>query len=182
MKEFKRSPFGEDNHFEILKERFFIIQSALCSYRNASDNQKERVAEMVFTSDNLTKVEKLLDTSRWSRGKSYFKSWWYRTAKGDAHRTSDGNFLADLPILANNEPFLAPAAAQIEEHFTQKLGQRVHSLASRWANSVSQAELERFNQHQHLQATTLEDQDRMASRKTLLQDLRKVLSQDGTSQ
>jgi hypothetical protein len=196
IKEFKRSPLGVNNHFAILKERFLIIHSALCFNHNAPDKKKDRVAEMVFTSEDLTGVEKLLQNLETSiLGRTYatvvhsvqsvtsgaFSSR-YRTAKGDANRMPDIKFLADLPNLVSSEPSLAPAAAHIGECFTQQLGERVHSLASRWANFVSKAELDQFNQHQRLQATTLANQDRLACRKELLEDLRRILAPDGPSQ
>jgi hypothetical protein len=194
IEKFKQSPLGKDHHFETLKERFLIIHSALGCRRHVSDETKGRLAQMVFTSEDLVYVDKFLqnsETSMWTYAKAVVQtvtsvafptSMWYRNAKKDANRTASGKFFAELPMLVENEPFLVSAAAQIGERYTPKLRDNVHSLASRWANLVSKAELDQLRQHLRLQATTLHNQDQSASRTKLLQDLRQVLAPDNSSQ
>ena len=94
---------------------------------------------------------------------------------------SEGDFMEKLLTSPVDEPVLAVAAAKIKEHFIQKLGEHVHALASRWAHLVAKVELNAFIQHQHLKATALDNEDRLASRAELLKDLRKDLAQNSPS-
>jgi hypothetical protein len=108
-------------------------------------------------------------------------SWSYHNVRMEAHRMSEGDFMAKLLTLTVDEPVLAVPAAQIEEHIIQKLRERVHALASSWAHFVAKVELDAFMQHQRLEATALDNKDRLASRAELLKDLRKDVAQDTPS-
>ena len=203
--EFRRSPLGGNARFENFKERFLIVHAMLRAHREAPDEKKEHVAGLILTSKDLKGAEKALINSETSQGLAAVTyiivasavksaasaafpsmapesgSWSYHNVRMEAHRMSEGDFMAKLLTLTVDEPVLAVPAAQIEEHIIQKLGERVHVLASSWAHFVAKVELDAFMQHQRLEATALDNKDRLASRAELLKDLRKDVAQDTPS-
>jgi hypothetical protein len=196
--EFKRSPLNGDARFETLKERFYVVYSILRAHPKVLGKKREDAAGMVLNSKDLQSVEKILSNSGTDQGfvnraASYAFAAFstvapqsgtmrYRNAKADAQRMTASEFMKRLPILLADEPVLSNAGAQIKDYFIQRIRERVHKLASTMANFVSKAELDSFNQHLHLETTALENSNRLASRTVLLQDLRKGLVQDGSSQ
>jgi hypothetical protein len=201
LAEFRRSPLGGNARFEDLKERFLIVHAMLRAHREAPYEKKEHVAGLILTSKDLKGVEKALINSEASQGlaavtyhkvAAAFKSaasaafsntgyGLYDNARMEAHRMSEGDFMEKLLTSPVDEPVLAVAAAEIEEYFIQKLREQVHVLSSRWAQFVAKFELDAFMQHQRLEATALDNQDRLASRAELLKDLRKDLAQNRPS-
>jgi hypothetical protein len=198
---FKQSPLGGDVRFETLKERFLIVNAMIRAHPEAPADKREDAADLIVTSKDLKGLEKTLtnpdNSSHGFAPISYFRAaasvaWpiggpladpgaLYRTTRTAAHRMSEGDFIGKLLSLQVEEPILAVAAAQIEEHFIRKLRERVHSLGSRWAQMVAKVELDAFMQHQRLEATALENKDRLTSRAELMEDLRKDLVQNNTA-
>lgn len=199
LAEFKKAPLGGDVRFETLKDRFMVVNAMIRAHSEAPAEKKEHAADLIVTSKDLRGLEKTLtnpDNSSYgfaSVTSTYFRaaaSAWmigpdagslYRTARTEAHQMSEGDFIGKLLNFQVEEPVLAVAAAQIEEYFIKKLRERVHTLASRWAHMVGKVELDAFMQHQRLEATALENKDRLMSRAELMDDLRKDLAQDNSS-
>jgi hypothetical protein len=193
--EFKRMPLGGDSHFQTLKERFLVVYSVLRAHSGALIGKKEQVADLICTNKDLRGVETMLIEHEGSQSyaaaiasfaSATFSSistgpgsWSYGEARTQARRVSDGGFVMRIPTMLVEEPVLAGAASQIGEYFIKKLRERVHMLAFRWAQFVSEAELEALNRHLQLEAAALHDKNRSVSRAELLQDLRKVLVQSG---
>ena len=92
----------------------------------------------------------------------------------------DGEFMAQLAAMVTEEPVLSATAADVADYFIRKVKERIHTLAPSWARLVAKVELDAFKQHLRLEATTIENKDRLASRSKLLQDLRKILVHDGS--
>jgi hypothetical protein len=199
-REFKQSPLGSDTRSDMrlktLKERFLVVYSLLRLHPEAPEEKKQEVANMIHTSEDLRGAEQVLLHSEPSQTSGVLEyrvakfattafstifGSWLRDVRAEARQMPGGDFMANLELMLVEEPVLAGAAKHIEAYFIQKLRERVHILASGWARSASKIELEGFNQHQRLEATALENKDRLASRAELLQDLRKVLVRHGPS-
>jgi hypothetical protein len=192
-----QSPLEGDRHLETLKERFLIAHSVIHKHSEAPHDRKKLVADMVHTSKDLKGAEKILDDPETSQhppatglrsfvssafsfpvgsGSSLFD---VSRADSEARSMSHREFLAKLPALLVEEPILAEATEQIYQYFTPKFRERLYRLASEWAHYAAGVELEAFKKHCHLEATALENRDRLKSRAELLRDLEKALIHDG---
>jgi hypothetical protein len=187
--EFKRSPLGNDPHFEHFKTGFLIAHSMLRAHPEAPFDKKDHIVRSIFASKDLKDMEKSL-TNPGSEGNLFTFSRAAAAVKSvfsagpgvrdfkERRRMSDGEFMAKLAAMVADEPILSTTAAGLADSFIRKVKERVHALASSWARLVSQIELDAFNQHLRLEATAIENKDQLASRAELLRDLRKVLVHD----
>jgi hypothetical protein len=193
--QFKQEPLGGDRRFQTLKERFLVIYSVLRAHPEAPFGKKEHIADFIFTDKDLKGVENALVEHE--AGQNYvasaitslasafsnitigsgLRSYW--DVRTGARRMSEGDFMTKILTLLVEEPVLVAAASRIGEYFIKKLRDRVHMLASRWAQFMSQAEVDALDRDLQLEAAALHDKNRSNSRAELLHELEQVLVRGG---